>query len=88
MIVRCYTCGKVLRWLAYWRLIHTMAPADAMTTLGYQRYCCRAHLLSEPDIEDRQLSADRQLNEAVTGMSERVTFLEPDPSTPRVYNAR
>ena len=40
--VRCFTCGKVLKWEPYERkIIEGETPDKSLDALGYKRMCCR-----------------------------------------------
>lgn len=88
-LIRCYSCRKVFLWLEYdKKLAAGKTPKEAMDELGYTRYCCRAHLVCNPRLEDRMLAADTQMHEALDGMNKRITFVEPVTGKGRFYNAR
>lgn len=54
--VRCFTCGKVIgdKWDMYLKYLEEgYAEADALTTLGLKRYCCRRMLLTHVDLIEK-----------------------------------
>lgn len=59
--IRCYECGKVLadKWVNYQNLLAQGVPIDvALTRLGFERYCCRMHMMNPikvPTKSDRQI---------------------------------
>ena len=53
--VRCFTCGKVIStvWEEFKRRRDAGEdPAQVLTDLGVERYCCRRMLLSHKEIID------------------------------------
>lgn len=53
--VRCFTCGKVIStvWEEFKRRRDAGEdPAQALTDLGVERYCCRRMILSHKEIID------------------------------------
>ena len=44
--VRCYTCGKVIKWSQYIALAHLATPLVTMSKLGIRRYCCQRMILT------------------------------------------
>jgi len=53
--VRCFTCGKVVgsAFEAYQTKVKMGgAPAQVLTELGLERYCCRRMILAHEDLID------------------------------------
>ena len=60
--IRCYECGKVLadKWVSYQNLLAKGVPIkDALTKLGFERYCCRMHMMNPIKVPTK---SDRQIN--------------------------
>ena len=60
--IRCYECGKVLadKWVNYQNLLAQGVPIDvALTRLGFERYCCRMHMMNPIKVPTK---SDRQIN--------------------------
>jgi len=73
--IRCVECGKVLanKWDKYLDyLSEGMRPEDALTKLGFTRYCCRMWMQSPFKIPTR---SDRQVNPLDTGYAQQAPTL-------------
>jgi len=60
--IRCYECGKVLadKWVSYQNLLSQGVPInEALTKLGFERYCCRMHMMNPIKVPTK---SDRQIN--------------------------
>lgn len=66
--IRCYRCGKILKWEKYDKettpvnIILNSSECDKneiLDKLGYRRYCCRLAFLSDPreHLKDHELYA-------------------------------
>lgn len=55
--VRCFTCGKVIadKYHQYRQLLEEYSEAEALTALGFERYCCRRMLLTYVDFSETLL---------------------------------
>jgi len=64
---RCFTCGKVLRWGPYEKLIKGgKGPDSALDSLGMRRTCCRRMYKGHnPQIEEDLLLYDSGTNQEI-----------------------
>nr|QBK86616.1 MAG: RNA polymerases N/ 8 kDa subunit [Marseillevirus LCMAC102] len=51
--VRCFTCGKIVKWSPFEKLVESGVSEDeTLDKLGYRRMCCRRMFLGHvPELE-------------------------------------
>ena len=86
-MVRCFTCGRVLKWERMRRLTDTMTPEDAMNAMGYTRYCCRSHLAFSSNPTERALDVHDRVMAALRQADGHYVFAETPTDKPRTYAA-
>ena len=73
--IRCFTCGKVIKWEPYAeRLKNGQGPDKALDSMGMRRACCRRMFKSH----NPQIGEDLLMYSTVPKSGDPKVFLEPD----------
>lgn len=63
--VRCYTCGKVLPYASYEKMLQVMTPEQAFSELGLRRYCCKMRIHNVPKHITKEIYANEEVSKNI-----------------------